>query len=104
MNIWWILLLGGLLTFLTRLSFILLLDKLSFPAWVQRALRYVPVAVLTALVFQMIFIQDTGINPSPLNPRLISALLAGVVAWRTRSVLLTILTGMAALFLVQALL
>ncbi len=35
MNLWWIMLAGGLLTFGTRLSFILLLDRLTPPAWLR---------------------------------------------------------------------
>ena len=38
---------------------------------------------------------------APLNPRLIAALVATFVAWRTRNMLMTIATGMSVLWIVQ---
>ena len=37
-------------TYGIRLSFLVFGHKLSFPAWLSRALHYVPAAVLTALI------------------------------------------------------
>lgn len=45
MKIWLILLLGGLATYLTRLSMILLFTHWQIPPWLGRALRLVPAAV-----------------------------------------------------------
>jgi branched-subunit amino acid transport protein len=103
MNAWLMIIGGGVITYCIRLSLILFMEKLSIPTWFKRALRFVPVAVFSALIFQMVFVQDTGMNISPTNPRLISGILAALVAWRTRSILLTILVGMAVLFILQAL-
>lgn len=50
MNIWMIMLAGGLLTFGMRLSFIYLLGRVDVPEAVRRALRFVPPAVLSALI------------------------------------------------------
>ncbi len=50
MNIWVVMVIGGLLTFLTRLSFIALLDRIKVPDWFRRGLRFVPVAVLSAII------------------------------------------------------
>lgn len=103
MTLWFTILLGGIITFAIRLSFILLIEKISLPPTLQSALRYVPVAVFSALIFPMVFVQKEQLVLSPLNPRLASACLAALVAWRTRNILLTILAGMIALFLLQAL-
>ena len=104
MNLWLVMLLGGLLTFGIRLSFILLLEKLTVPDWLRRALYYVPPAVLTAIIFPEIFLHSGTFNTSLLNPRLIAGILAVIVAWRTRNAFLTVATGMAVLWIVQALL
>lgn len=104
MNPWLVLILGGLLTFLTRLSFILLLQKVTVPVWLHRALFYVPIAVLTAIIFPEIFLHTGTYNTSLLNPRLIAGVLAIFVAWRTRNAFLTVATGMAALWALQAML
>ena len=103
MTIWLIILAGGVITYAIRLSFILLLDKINMPGLLRRSLQYVPVAVFSAIIFPMVFVQDEQVVLSPVNPRLISAIVAALVAWRTRNIVLTILAGMLVLFLVQAL-
>jgi branched-subunit amino acid transport protein len=42
MNVWLVLLFGGLVTYAIRLSFIVLLERWQMPPIVQRALRFVP--------------------------------------------------------------
>ena len=67
----------------------------------ERALRFVPVAVLTAIFLpEMVYIQEE-LMLSYRNPRLLAGLLAIVVAWRTKNVMYTILVGMLALWLLQ---
>ena len=101
MNLWIVILIAGLLTVAIRASLIFLFGKIEMPAWLQRCLKYVPPAVLSALILPEIFVREGVLNLSPLNPRLISALLAGLVAWRTKNVVLTLLAGMAGLIIVQ---
>lgn len=97
------LLAGGVLTFLTRLSFILLLGRVETPDWLTRALRFVPPAVLSAIVFQEVLIRDGALALALDNLRLPAALLAGLIAWRSGNTLLTIAVGMAALWVLQLL-
>jgi branched-subunit amino acid transport protein len=99
-NLWLALLVGGLLTYLLRLSFIAFSGR-EFPAWLERSLRFVPPAVLTAILFPELFIQSGSLDISLGNNRLLAGLVAILVAWRTRSMLLTILAGMGALLLLQ---
>jgi branched-subunit amino acid transport protein len=99
--IWIILIVAGLLTFLTRLSFIALLEKWTPPAWVGRALRFVPPAVLTAILVPELLMRNNHFVPA--NPRLLAGALAAGVAWRTKNVILTIAIGMAALIMMQSL-
>jgi branched-subunit amino acid transport protein len=104
MTLWLLILVAGLLTFGTRLSFILLLHRLKVPGWFLRALRFVPMAVLSAIILPQLTTHNSVLNISFRNPQLYAGALAILVAWRTRSVLLTILAGMAALLIIQALL
>jgi branched chain amino acid efflux pump len=101
MNIWLVMLIGGLLTFVTRLSFILLLDRIRVPDWFRRGLRFVPVAVLSAIILPELTSPDGTLFLSLRNPQLIAGVVAILVAWRTKNVLLTIAAGMAALLLFQ---
>jgi branched-subunit amino acid transport protein len=102
--LWLAVLAVGVVTFGYRLSFILLAERLRLPGLLRRALRFVPVAVLTAIIVPaLVFSQDT-LDVSPGNARLMAGVLAVLVAWRTRNMLLTIAVGMGALWLLQALL
>jgi branched-subunit amino acid transport protein len=100
---WLIILVAGLLTYGIRLSFIALSGRWQPPRLFQRALRYVPPAVLSAIILPEMLFQDGQFITTPLHPRLLAGLLAILVAWRTRNTLLTIIAGMLALYLFQIL-
>lgn len=104
MNEWGTVLAMGVVTYGVRLAPILLLGRIPLPPVVLRALRYVPAAVLSAIVFPDLLFRDGALILTPANPRLIAGALAALVAWRTRSMLLTLLLGMAALWGLNALL
>lgn len=103
MNIWLVMVLAGLATFGTRLSFIYLLERMRVPDWF-RALRFVPAAVLSAIILPELVTRNSGLDLSWHNPQLLSGILAILVAWRTKNVILTIVAGMAALLVLQVLL
>lgn len=99
MTIWLTMLIVGLGTYATRLSFIMLFGRKEIPASVKRALRFVPPAVLTAIIFPELLLPGGMLDLSLGNERLLAGLLAGLVAWRTGNVVLTIIAGMAMLLL-----
>jgi branched-subunit amino acid transport protein len=94
----------GIFTFATRLSFILLLGNREIPPIITRALRLVPPAVLSAIIFPELLLPGGQFDLSLRNERLLAGLLAALIAWRTRNIFLTIGVGMAALLFLQALL
>ena len=95
------LVLGGALTFATRLSFIALLGHVEPPPLVRRALRLVPAAVLSAIILPELLSGGGAGDPLGGNARLVAGGLAAAIAWRTRNVPLTIVAGMAALWTIQ---
>ena len=101
MNIWLVMLIGGLITFGMRFSFIFLFGKFHIPETVRKALHYVPPAVLSAIVFPELFLPNGTLNLSLGNHRLLAGLIAMAVAWFTKNTLITILVGMIALFVLQ---
>jgi branched-subunit amino acid transport protein len=101
MNIWLVLILGGLITFAIRFVLIYLFGRFEVPETMRKALHYVPPAVLSALIFPELFIREDVLNLSLDNHRMIAGLVAIVVAWFSKNTLITILAGMAALFLLQ---
>ena len=101
MNIWLTMLIGGLITFGMRFSFVYLLGRYEVPETMRRALHYVPPAVLSAIVFPELFLRDGSLNLSLGNSRLLAGVVAIAIAAWTKNSLLTILAGMVALVLLQ---
>ena len=101
MNIWLVLLLGGLVTFGIRFSLIYLFGKFEVPETMRKALHYVPPAVLSAIIFPELLIRDDVLNLSLDNYRMLAGLVAILVAWFSKNTLNTILAGMVTLFLLQ---
>ena len=101
MNIWLVMLLGGLITFGIRFSLIYMFGRFEIPETMRKALHYVPPAVLSALIFPELFISDDLLSLSLDNYRMLAGLVAIFVARFSRNTLATILAGMAALFLLQ---
>ena len=83
----------GVVTFFFRFSFIYLYGRFELPQWLVRSMKYVPPAVLSALVFPAIMVSNGDLWISFNNPRLVAGVVALVVAWRIRSLLATILVG-----------
>lgn len=99
----WLMLIGmGVGTYALRLSFILLLGQMDVPSVLVRALRFVPAAVLCALIFPALSLKSGTLDVSLTNERLLAGMLAALVAWRTNNVLLTIGIGMTGLWILQA--
>lgn len=104
MTLWLTIIIIGLFTYAIRLSFIVLFGQMKVPAGVHQALRFVPPAVLSAIIFPELLLRDGALALSLGNPRLIAGILAVVVAWRTKNAFLTIGLGMVTLWLLQAVL
>ena len=85
-------------TYLTRYSMIALLDR-ELPRWLGRWLRHVPVAVLAALITPAALAPEGRLE---LGQHLWAVGIGALVAWRTRSVWMTILSGMVAFWVLQA--
>lgn len=102
MRLWLIVIGMGLITYAIRLLLFLLLDRIAIGSALRRGLHYVPTAVLSAIIFPEVLRPQGVLDLSFGNPRLLAALVAAAVAWRSRNVLWTIAAGMAALWLLQA--
>ncbi len=102
MTIWLTIFCMGLVTYLIRLSLIAAVGRIDVPPLVQRGLRFVPPAVLSAIIFPELLRPGGALDLSMGNLRLLAGLLATLVAWRTKNVLLTIAVGMVALWILMA--
>ncbi|AKQ54318.1 AzlD domain-containing protein [Bordetella hinzii] len=82
---------------ITRAGFMLFGDYLPLPDSVRRALRYAPVAALTAIVVPDFLPWKAGLGPV-FDYKLVAGLLGVIVFLRTRSAVLVIVAGMLALW------
>jgi len=104
--LWLVVLAGGVGTFALKASFVVVVGRVDeIPARVERALEFVPAAVLAALVVPAIItVEPTGtVLPAvAYSPKLPAAAIAAVVAWKTKNVPATIAVGMVALWTLEA--
>lgn len=100
-SIWLIMLGMGGAAFLIRYSFIGLSSRLELPLALRRALRFLPAAIFSALVFPELLYPEGELDISFANHDLLAGLVALAVAWRSKNILLTLLSGMAALWLLR---
>jgi branched-subunit amino acid transport protein len=96
-QIWTIIVLLGIGTYLIRFSFLGIIGSRPLPPLVLRLLRYTPVAVIPGLVApQVIWPAATGGHPDP--ARMLAALVTLGVGWWTRSFFPAMAAGAATLF------
>ena len=103
-SFWLIMIIVGILTFGIRLSFIVILDRWETPPILQRALRFVPIAVLAAIIVPELVMPGGSLNISFTNLRLLAGIVAMLVAWKTKNIVWTIVAGMGILLGLQYLL
>ncbi|MFP3895413.1 MAG: AzlD domain-containing protein [Anaerolineales bacterium] len=97
----WLILALALGTFAWRFVPFAVLTRIELPDWAREWLRLVPGAILAASLTQTLLVQGNRINLSWANIELLAALPAFLVAWRTRSMILTMLSGMLSYALLQ---
>lgn len=100
---WLIIAVLALGTWLMRSLPIMLHGHVTLPTWVERLLRYVPVAAVTALVVPGVLYLKTNGHYDFSPPRLIAGVVALLVSLKTRNVVATLVVGMAALWAAQSL-
>jgi branched-subunit amino acid transport protein len=107
-NSFYVLMILGMfaVTFSIRFIFFALANKVSLPLWLEQALNFVPVAVLTAIITPMVLLPDnaTAISLNLQNPWLIASLAAFAAGLILRKPVLTILIGLVVFFIVRLIL
>jgi branched-subunit amino acid transport protein len=91
----------SLVTLLPRVLPMVLLGRIHMPEWLLAFLRHVPIAVMTALLAQSVLTEDEAWIPLQDNLNLIALVPTLVAAVLTRSLLVTVLTGIGSMLLLQ---
>jgi branched-subunit amino acid transport protein len=85
----------GLVTYLPRLLPVWLLSSRRLPRVVITWLRYVPAAVLSAMLLPSLLLDGTRLHLAADNLYLLAAIPTLLVAWKTRSLFGAVIVGMA---------
>ena len=99
--IWMVMIVCGLLTFSMRFVMFSDLAPKQLPGWLEEALGFVPVAVLTAIIVPAVIVSPDGGLMLAGNSRLPAALIAVTAALVTRSVLVTIGSGLGSMWVLD---
>ena len=84
-------------TFITRFGALALLRKTGLPYWLERWLKHVPTAVLTALIVPALLLPEGRVDLSFGNHYLLAGILAAIVAYTCRNAMLTMGLGLTAI-------
>ena len=92
---WTSILIAGFVTYLTRMAMITLIDKDVFNESFRKILSYVPSVVFPSIIFPGILLDDYGNLVTIADPKIYGALIAIIVGYFSRNVILTIVSGLA---------
>ena len=90
---WSLIIYCGIITFLTRFSMIALLKKDTFDQKTKIILSYVPSAIFPAIIFPLIFLDNTGNLDFENNPKIVAAIVAVIIGYFSKNVIATIFSG-----------
>ena len=91
----------ALVTYVPRMLPIVILSRFKLPPLLLRWLEFIPAAVLSALLAQGLLLDGRTLALPPANPALLAALPAFAVAVWTRSLMGTVVVGIAAMALLR---
>ena len=83
-----------LVTFGARYPVLALVSKLQLPEIILRALKFVPPVVLTAIILPAVLISDQKLQIDLNNAPLFASIIAAIISWKYKNLLLTIIIGM----------
>ncbi|EOL41659.1 AzlD domain-containing protein [Enterococcus phoeniculicola] len=89
-------------SYIPRVIPLLYFTKRKVPTWFSEWMKYVPVALFAALSFKDVFITHEHLDLA-WNIKIVAMLLVAGVAYKTRSMALSVLTGLLAIFLLTML-
>lgn len=101
MNEFWLIFGMFVITFGIRFIMFAFAGKITFPIWMQQSLRFVPPAVLTAIIVPSVVMPSGTIDFSVDNVYLLAAIISVVISLVTKSLLKTIFFGMLVFLLLK---
>lgn len=88
-------------TYLLRAIFVFIIGHVELSDTVKTMLKYIPPSVFAALTAPPIFLHQGHVDWLGGKERVIAGLVAALVAWKTRNMILLLIVGMGTLYLLQ---
>jgi branched-subunit amino acid transport protein len=82
-------------TFAVRWPVLTVVGRIPLPQPVLDAMKFIPPAVLTAIIVPAVFMPAGKLNLALDNAYLVAGVASALIAWRAHNLLLTIVLGMA---------
>jgi len=97
MTAWWAILIGALVTYLARASFISFGGQRPLPPIARRFLIYVGPAAFAAIVAPRVLVDEAS-GELTVDARLIAIIVGAIVMWRTKNLIAMLVLGMVTLW------
>ena len=97
---WTTIIIAGILTYLTRMTMITLIDRSVLSTNLKQVLSYVPSAVFPAIIFPAIFFNDYGELIELNDPKIYGAIVAILVGYLSRNIIATIFSGLISYWII----
>ncbi|OEF97206.1 AzlD domain-containing protein [Desulfuribacillus alkaliarsenatis] len=96
----WVILGMAVVTYVPRMIPMVYLSDREIPSWLNEWLGYIPVTVLAALLFPILFMENGSLSILQ-NPYLLAALPTFIVGFWTKNIFITVLVGMASVVAIR---
>tara|TARA_B100001123_G_C15079595_1_gene935083 strand:+ start:659 stop:970 length:312 start_codon:yes stop_codon:yes gene_type:complete len=97
---WLSVIIAGILTYLTRMTMVALVDRRVLSTKLKQVLGYVPAAVFPAIIFPAIFFNDYGNLIEVTDPKIYGAIIAIIVGYLSRNIIATIFSGLISYWII----
>ena len=97
---WLSVIVAGILTYITRMTMVTLVDGRVLGTKLKQVLGYVPAAVFPAIIFPAIFFNDYGNLIELGDPKIYGAIVAIVVGYLSRNIIATIFSGLISYWII----
>lgn len=94
----------GAVTYAPRVLPLLLFAGKEMPNWLKEALKFVPVAMLSALVAKDVFFKDDALFMSLSNPKILAFVLVAIAAAKFKSIPISLVVGVGSIFIFSTIL
>ena len=100
MNIWISIIIAGIINYLSRLGSVLLIKPERLNENTKKILSYVPSAVFPAIIFPAVFLNESNAIVQINDPKIIGFIISIIIGYLSKSIIITIISGLLSYWLV----